>query len=773
MRRTTAAVLLAAGIAVAQPFSGGPALDAVVEKAIHDQLIPGAVLVIGHNGQVIYHKAYGWRALVPAREPMTEDTIFDAASLTKVVATASSMMRLVEQGKVRVNDRVTEYLPEFQGGKSEITVRDLLTHFSGLRPDLDMPPQWRGYETGIRLALADKPVNPPGARFVYSDINFILLGEIIHRVSGQSLAEFARQNVFEPVGMRESSFNPPSNWLPRIAPTEIFEGKPLRGVVHDPTSRAMGGVAGHAGLFTTAADLSRFAEMLLKLGESGGRRVFSPLTVRKFTTPETPADQPILRGFGWDIDSPFSSNRGELFPIGSYGHTGFTGTSIWIDPFTQSYVILLTNSVHPHLGKSTTGLRARVATVAAAGLGVNSPGVLLTGYNETITGAGIRRTMARNADVFNGIDVLAEEKFSILAGKRVGLITNHTGLLRDGRRNLDAMLSAGVKLTAIFTPEHGITGKEDREEIGNSTDRTTGVPVISLYNAKQRRLTPEMLANIDTIVFDIQDIGTRFYTYSCTLMYALEEAARNNREIIVLDRPNPITGVKMEGPILERGLDSFVGCFEMPLRHGMTFGELARMMSGERKMGANLKVIPMRGWQRGDWFDSVSQRWVDPSPNIRSLSAALLYPGVAMIEYSKNYSVGRGTDAPFEQVGADWIRGQDLARALNLRLIPGVRVYPTRFKPTASNFAGKEIEGVRFLITDREAFDSVRFGLELAYALEKLYPGKIEFEASKRLVGSQAVVDMMKAAEDPRTSVRKMEEPAHLFEEARRPYLLY
>ncbi len=375
----------------AQPtFSGAAAVDEQINRAVQDGLIPGAVLLIGHDGQVVYRKAYGERSLIPAREPMTVDTIFDAASLTKVIATTSSVMKLFEQGKIRLDDPVTKYLPEFQGGHSDITIRNLMTHFSGLRPDLDLKPAWSGYETGIHRALIDKPAGPPGVRFVYSDINFILLGEIVHRLSGQMLSDFARENIFEPLGMQDSMFLPPAALRPRIAPTEIdpVTGQPLRGAVHDDTSRYMGGVAGHAGLFTTADDLAKFAQMMLDRGRANGIRLFSPLTVEKFTSPESPADQPILRGLGWDIDSPYSSNRGELFPIGSYGHTGFTGTSMWMDPVSRTYVILLTNVVHPHRGKSLSSLRSRVATIAAASFGIASPGVALTGYNETIVGPG-------------------------------------------------------------------------------------------------------------------------------------------------------------------------------------------------------------------------------------------------------------------------------------------------------------------------------------------------------------------------------------------------
>ena len=287
-----------------------------MERAVPDGLIPGAVVVIGHDGQIVYQKAYGSRALIPHREPMTLDTIFDAASLTKVIATTPSIMRLFEQGQIRINDPVTKYLPEFQGGHSDITIRNLMTHFSGLRPDLDLKPAWSGYETGIQRALIDKPAGPPGVRFVYSDINFILLGEIVHRLSGKMLDEYARENFFQPLGMRETMFLPPASLRPRIAPTEInpVTGQPLRGEVHDDTARYMGGVAGHAGVFTTAADLAKFAQMMLDKGEGNGVRLFTAATVEKFTSPQSPPDQPILRGLGWDIDSPYSSNRGELFP---------------------------------------------------------------------------------------------------------------------------------------------------------------------------------------------------------------------------------------------------------------------------------------------------------------------------------------------------------------------------------------------------------------------------------------------------------------------------
>ncbi|MEO7144643.1 MAG: DUF1343 domain-containing protein, partial [Bryobacteraceae bacterium] len=387
--------------------------------------------------------------------------------------------------------------------------------------------------------------------------------------------------------------------------------------------------------------------------------------------------------------------------------------------------------------------------------------------------AGLGRTVARNAEVMTGLDVLADQHFAPLRGMRVGLITNHTGLSRGGRRNIDLMRADGIQITALFSPEHGFIGAEDHANVVNSRDAATGIPIFSLYQKGSYRPTPEMLANVDVLVYDIQDAGARFYTYSCTMLYALEASAKAHLPFYVLDRPNPITGVHVEGPILDKDLESFVGCYEMPLRHGMTFGELARMVNGERGLGADLRVVAMKNWRRGDWFDSTGLVWVDMSPNMRSLNAALLYPGLAMLESNKNYSVGRGTDAPFEQIGADWIDGQELATALNARFIPGIRVYPTRFRPTSSNFAGKSIGGVRFVIANREALNSVRLGMEIAHALEQLYPGRLNWESTRFLIGNRAVLDALRQGGDPRTIQLNLEEPIRGFLARRQKYLLY
>ena len=761
----------------AQTFSGAAEVDQRIERAVQDGLIPGAVVVIGHNGQIVYQKAYGSRALIPQREPMTVDTIFDAASLTKVIATTPSLMKLFEQGKIRIDDPVTKYLPEFQGGKSDITIRDLMTHFSGLRPDLDLKPAWSGYETGIQRALIDKPAGPPGVALRLQRHQLYTAGR--NRAPAERKnAERLRAREFLPAvghaAKRCSCLRP--RCVRGSRPPKLIQrlDSRLRGEVHDDTARYMGGVAGHAGLFTTAADLAKFAQMMLG---PRARAMESGCSAPPRWTNSRRRNRRRISRFcaAWAGISirPIPAIAANCFQSALTATPDLREPPLWIDPFSRSYVIILTNVVHPHRGHSLTSLRSRVATIVAASLGVTTPGVKLTGYNDTIVGPGLHREVEPKGAVLTGLDVLAEDNFAALRGKRIGLITNQTGLSRDGKRNIDLMLAAGVQVTALFSPEHGINGAEDRADVSDTRDSASGLPVFSLLRASSHRIQPEMLDHVDALVFDIQDVGARFYTYSCTMLYSMEEAARRHLPFFVLDRPNPITGTHVEGPMLDPDLDSFTGCFEIPLRHGMTLGELAAMANGERKLGADLHVVPMRGWNRGDWFDATGLAWVDPSPNMRSLKAAILYPGLAMLEASTNYSVGRGTDSPFELLGADWIHGRELAGFLNGRYIPGVRAYPVRFRPSASNFSGKTIEGVRFVLTNRDTFDSTRLGLEVAYALGKLYPSKIAWQNNRFLIGNHAVLKAIQDGADPRDVLEEMRGSLEQFIERREKYLLY
>ncbi|HEV2721447.1 MAG TPA: serine hydrolase, partial [Thermoanaerobaculia bacterium] len=501
-------------------------IDQTIQRAIAQHNIPGAVYRLEHRGKV-YEKAYGDRALVPRRERMTRDTIFDAASLTKVVATAPSIWLLIERGKIELDAPLNRYLKEARG---DITIRQLLTHTSGLRPDLDLGKPWSGYESGMAMAVAEEPVNRPGFVFRYSDINYELLGEVVRRVSGEPLDVFARREIFEQLKMRDTHFRPERD-VSRIAPTEFADGVMLRGVVHDPTARRMGGVAGHAGLFTTVGDLAKFARMLLR----GGAPIFKRETVRAMTSVQTPPNLSILRAGGFDIDSSYSRPRGTLFPVGSYGHTGFTGTILWIDPASKTFYIFLSNRVHPNGKGDVRALQAALGTASAraAGLRVVQPQPRV-GW------------VTRGDDVFNGIDTLVAERFAPLRGMKIGVITNHSGIDRAGNLTIDVLRSApGVDVRAIFAPEHGLFGTADAN-LGDMRDPVRGLPVYSLYG-ESRKPAPAQLAGLDALVFDIQDVGVRFYTYVATMRLAMEAAAEAKIKFIVLNRVNPIGGVAVEG----------------------------------------------------------------------------------------------------------------------------------------------------------------------------------------------------------------------------------
>ena len=756
-------------------------VDEIVQAGIAAKAAPGAVVLIGRGDQTIYEKAYGTRATVPSTEPMTLDTVFDLASLTKVVATTTAVMTLVEQGRVRLNDPVASFVPGFDRyGKAGITVRHLLTHVSGLRPDVDLHP-WTGYDAAMALAIDEVPTAAPGEQFVYSDINFFLLGDIVSRVTGESLDKYLTRVVFGPLGLRDTGFLPAKTLLPRIAPTERCaeqdawpcrrpDAAPLRGVVHDPTARRMGGVAGHAGLFSTAHDLQRFARMLINGGELDGVRILSPATVARMITPVTLPANAGTRGLGWDIDTSFSSNRGDLFPIGSYGHTGFTGTSLWIDPASKSYVIFLSSRLHPDGVGDVGVLRSRIATVAAAVIGGGVP----VSTNLRVNPAGTPsspKPQAPSPSVLSGIDVLARDGFAKLKGKRVGLITNHTGVARDGKSTIDLLQTApGVQLVALFAPEHGIRGVLDAD-VPAERDQKTGLTIHSLYG-ETRRPTAAMLAGIDTLVIDLQDIGARFYTYPATTGYVLEEAAKRKIAVMVLDRPNPVNGWQIEGPNQSEPIREFIAYFPMPVRHGLTLGELARVFNAEKKLNADLTVIPVENWRRDYWYDETGLAWINPSPNMRNLNQAALYPGIGAIEYS-NVSVGRGTDQPFEQFGAPWIDGPRLAAALNARQLPGIRFYPVAFTPTTSKYARQACQGVFMVITNRATLPPVRVGLEIAGALFTLFGEQYQLENTDLLLGSRDSLERVKRGEDPAAVAARWSADEGRWRQLRAKYLLY
>lgn len=782
-------------------------IDSAVNESIERKELPGAVVLVARRGGVVWRKAYGSRAIIPQREAMTVDTIFDLASLTKILATATSVMILVERGKIRLGDPITLHIPELKGeGREKITIEHLLTHRAGYAPDFDLGEQWSGYGEMLKHLYREPLRNAPGARFVYSDINFITLGEIVRRVSGMPLDEFASKNIFEPLGMRDTGFKPRAGLLSRIAPTENVSGVKsylggtgaqgtegthiLRGEVHDPTANRMGGVAGHAGLFSTADDLAVFCQMIINGGELNGVRILSPLGVAEMTRPRQVTEDGGARGLGWDIQTSFSSNRGDLFPQGSFGHTGFTGTSIWIDPASETFVVFLSNRVHPDGKGDVSSLRARVANIAAGAV-TDSASVARAHLEQSKYVEGMLAGLARftvslsdarageaaglltpsDAEVLNGVDVLERDNFKQLQGMRVGLITNHTGRDRHGRQTIDVLREAsGVKLTKLFSPEHGIRGALD-EKVSDSTDEKTGLPVYSLYG-ESRRPKPEQLKDLDALVFDIQDVGARFYTYISTMGNAMEEAAKAKLPLYVLDRPNPINGVDVEGPVADADKLSFIAYHTIPVRHGMTVGELAQLFNDERKIGCDLRVVKMENWRRGMWLDATGQAWVNPSPNMRSLTEATLYPGIGLLE-TTNLSVGRGTDTPFELIGAPWLDGQKLAAYLNARGLTGVRFVSLRFTPRASVFKEQDCGGVNIIITDRSRFRAVRAGLEIAVALRKLYPQEWKVDDYSRLLNNADTLERIKRSDAPEDIERAWQPRLAEFRRARARVLLY
>lgn len=709
-------------------------IDAAVTEAIARKRIPGGVLWIEREGET-WQKVWGNRSLDPKVEPMTADTIFDAASLTKVVATAPSVWILIDDGRLALDGSAKSWLPELADGR--ITIRHLLTHTSGLRPSLDLHDPWEGYDEGVRRALAETPRHTPGIVFRYSDINFILLGEIVRRVSGMPVDEFARRNIFQPLGMRDTRFRPPAG--PRIAPTERTSDGMLRGVVHDPTARRMGGVAGHAGLFTTAEDLARFS-----------RAVLAGRFPKAMTEVASPAAVAVKRAGGFDLDSAYSRPRGDLFPLGSFGHTGWTGGFFWIDPSSRAFYVFLSNRVHPDGSGSVTALQHRLGTLVASSL----------------TGTGFRPSPRRSGwvlgggDVLNGIDVLEATGYAPLLGKKIGLITNQSGLDRAGNPTIDLLRSvSGITLVSLFSPEHGIRGTDD-DRVADSVDGITGLPVYSLYG-ERRKPSPEQLRGLDALVYDVQDIGTRFYTYISTMGLAMEAAAEAGIEFVVLDRVNPIGGEVVEGPVLE-GEPSFTGWHPLPIRHGMTVGELARMFREERGIRVDLAVVEIRGWTREQWQDQAGLPWVSPSPNMRSLNAAALYPGIGLLETA--ISVGRGTPYPFELLGAPWIDGSLLARELDG--IPGLAFAPLRFVPRASIHAGEDCGGVQISIIDRRRLRPVAAGITIAATLARLYPEHFPVDEVQRLLRHTPTLEAIRSG-------RAVAPDTGEFLQRRAKYLLY
>lgn len=750
--------VLALALLILSPAPTHPAtsdfahIESIGRQAVTSGELPGAVVLVGRGGEVLYLEAFGRRALVPEQAPMRSTTVFDVASLTKPLGTALAVMSLVDRGTVSLDVPLGTYLQEFRDAvHRDVTIRRLLTHSAGfpaIVPDATLN---GGFPSAARALAQTKLDSAPGVAFQYSDVGFIVLGEVVRRASGEPLDRYLERTFFKPMGLRDTTFRPPASARDRIAPTERFNGQMLQGLVHDPRARVLGGVAGHAGLFSTAPDLARLCQMLVQGGVLDGRRYLRGETIRTMWTRSAEGNG--TRALGWDMISRYASAMAPFFPEGAVGHTGFTGTSVWIDPASRSYLIILTNRVHPVGGGAAyiREFRTRVTAAAGAALFAGPPPALAAAAIATAsddpdqgsdTGApaasGSTGSVGTIGRVKAGLDVLVEQGFARLAGLSVGLVTNQTGVDARGRRAVDLIAGAPrVRLKAIFAPEHGIAGQVD-DKVPHGRDAATGVPIWSLYGPTLRP-SAAMLKDVGVVVFDIQDVGARYYTYLTTLVYVMEEAAARGIPVVVLDRPNPITGRVVEGPLMDRDLGSFTAPHTIPVRTGMTIGEFARMVAAEKRIGVSLTVVPLEGWERSRWYDETGLPWTNPSPNIRSVTQALLYSGIGLLE-ATNLSVGRGTDTPFEVVGAPWIDSAGLATALNGMSLPGIRFEAVSFTPASSTYARVACSGVRLVVTDRETVRPVTVALALAGALRKGHRDQFRPEAIQNLLVNRSTM---------------------------------
>jgi uncharacterized protein YbbC (DUF1343 family)/CubicO group peptidase (beta-lactamase class C family) len=769
----------------------GPAIGAAVRAQMDAGAIPGAVVLIGNEAGVQFKQAYGWQALQPAREALRTDTIFDLASLTKAVATTTAIMQLVERGQLKLDAPVTHYWPAFGvHGKQGITVAQLLAHTSGLRPDLDSSPPWAGYQAGLSKVIAEKPQAPAGTRMVYSDINFIVLGELLQRVSKLSLPEYAERHIFHPLGMQDTGFIPDKEMRARVAPTELLgDGTMLRGTVHDPFARRMGGWAGHAGLFGTADDLARFAHALLHVASGDAqpnRRQTQPAraypllrlaTLEQMMARHSPADQAEWRGLGWSVDAPWSPQREALPSFGLIGHTGYTGTGLWIDLLHKQYLIILSNRVHPRGLGDARPLRRQIQALLSTQFPLATAASLSERWPNLAEEAGkpaTNRTPQATPTVMSGIDVLRKQGYEGLKGQRLGLITNLSATDSKGWRTLDRLhLAPGLQLRKVFTPEHGLN-RDQEGQINSSTDAVSGLPLISLYG-KQLRPTADMLKDIDTLVFDMQDAGARFYTYISTMGEAMQAAAQSGLNFVVLDRPNPVTADRVAGPVLDADLRSFTAYAELPVQHGMTLGEIARWLRDDihsrTGLSVKLQVIGMQGYQRAMRFEQTGMDWVPPSPNLRTPTTALLYPGVAWVE-GANISVGRGTDQPFELVGAPWVDGDKLAEAMKADQLSGLSITPVHFTPSSGPYQTQLCHGVRLRITQRDQFDAQLLGLSLTRQLHRQNP-IFQLDKTLGMVGSRETLTKIKEGQAQEAIALSWQARLRDFMTRRATYLLY
>ncbi|MDZ4858753.1 MAG: DUF1343 domain-containing protein [Candidatus Hydrogenedentes bacterium] len=680
-------------------------IRAILQNAVLQARAPGAVAYVGDLEHTHAHVAVGARQTVPSELPAELDTIYDLASVTKVMATATSILLLHEAGKLDIDAPVSSILPI--PAFSAISALHCLTHTAGLNPGRPFYKELNTIDAMLERYAAISLTWPPGTRWLYSDVGYMILGRIVERVSGMTLDTFCKKRIFDPLELKNTAYNPPANWADRCAATEQcpWRGKMMRGEVHDENAYAVGGVAGHAGLFSTSGDIAAYIRALLT------GRILKLETVALMSELGATRAWP-WQGLGWQLDAWTTKNFGFLPTRDSMGHAGWTGTSVWIDQRTSRFAILLSNTCHP---SRATRDNESLRKVFYGGIG--------------------KRYYPESANTHTGLDRLVREDFRDLRGERIGLLTHHAAIDQLGRHVLDVLaLAPDVRLTRLFSPEHGIRGQAEAGAAVGA--QRSAVPVVSLYGNRTAP-TREELQGLDVFVIDLQDVGARFYTYPATMKACLKACAEAKLPVLVLDRPNPIGGAIIEGPIASR-TDSLVCWGAVPTRHGMTMGEIAQHFRDTelKELGLNLSISMLDSWPVERMFSECSLAWLPPSPNIPTPETALLYSGTCLFEGS-NLSEGRGTDAPFLQFGAPWVNARKTLEAVPESVLRGVEIESVTFTPRAipgkaaqPKYENERCDGFHVTVRNAQLARPLSLAIGMLVALKRTHPNHFAWENS-------------------------------------------
>ncbi|MDK1021024.1 MAG: DUF1343 domain-containing protein [Candidatus Hydrogenedentes bacterium] len=682
-------------------------IRAALRKAVKESGSPGAVLYIGDLERDYLQIAHGDRQRIPSRKSVRNDTLYDLASLTKVVATATAVMMLRDEGAFRLDQSITDFvpIPAFR----EMRIFDLLTHTSGLVPVERYFETMDSLDEMLQRYAEEGIENPPGVMHSYSDVGFMLLGRLVEIVAQDSLDAFCRKRIFEPLGMTRTAFNPPVEWSANCAATEDdpWRGRIVLGEVHDENTYAVGGVSGQAGLFSTTADLARFCRAFLR-GDLLKRSTVDEMT-RFGSVPLYP-----WQGLAWQID-PWSSKKTGFLPSrNAFGHAGWTGTSLWMDRATGLFVILLSNTIHPSREVRDNETLRRIVHTA------------------------IGDTFYRTVNAHSGLDRLVRENFTVLEDKRIALLTNHAAVDQLGRHIFQLLpFALNTELRLVYSPEHGIQGQA---EAGETVEGQRGpVSVISLYGDRK---TPsqEELSRVDLFIVDLQDIGSRYYTYMATMRQCMAACAKAKVPVLVLDRPNPLGGQVLEGPIAV-DTSSLVSNTAIPVRHGMTMGELATWYTQTdlKNRHVDLTVNLLDNWQPRRFFHECNLPWVPPSPNIPTPETALLYAGMCLFE-ATNLNEGRGTDTPFALIGAPWLDASGVIGAVKRQESAGCELHDVTYTPRSipgkasdPRYRDHLCHGIRIEVTDFDRFRPFTLAVALLIVIRKRHPSHFAWSGSPEI----------------------------------------